>query len=262
MRNDTRRNPSPPAGALSIEQERQMEAAILKEFVGRPPTVGLVGVSGTGKSTTINSMFKTALPISHVVACTKKFRASDLQVTVQTGAAAGNSAVLRVIDAPGLGEDTRLDPTYLKLYRDHLAECDVIVWVLAARNRAIALDQMYLEKLQDFSERMVFGINQVDIVEPRNWSVRMNLPSPAQEQNIATITEDRKSKIEATLGRSIEIVPYSAASKWQLQELFTTLIKAAPRTRAWMFDALKAFRYDDFIPEAVRAQVMSIVEKR
>ncbi len=245
---------------LSQEQEKEVGAAILKAFLDRPPTIGLIGVSGTGKSSTINSMFKTDLPISHVVACTKEFRDSDVHVSVSNGQAAGSDVVLRVVDAPGLGEDVLLDPTYLAMYAENLARCDVILWVMTARNRAVALDQIYLQELSQFADRMIFGINQVDIVEPIAWDNRTNLPSIDQELNVSKILRDRKAKIEATLGRSVKLIAYSAQRKWQLQELFTSLIEAAPDDRAWMFSALKAFRHDDFLPEEIREDVMQIVK--
>jgi hypothetical protein len=38
---------------------------LIGEALQKPPMIGLVGVSGVGKSSTINTMFKTSLPISH-----------------------------------------------------------------------------------------------------------------------------------------------------------------------------------------------------
>jgi uncharacterized protein len=224
------------------EDEERLIRAIIDELLNHPPTIGLVGVSGTGKSSTINSMFKTNLPISHVVACTKEFRETNLRVKVSDTEARGKEALLRVVDAPGLGEDISRDPDYLKMYRKNLSRCDVILWVLTARNRAVALDQTYLKQLSDYQEKIVFGINQVDLVEPLDWNSRINLPSAEQERNIEIIRKDRKVKFEAVLDRKIQIVPYSAKYQYNLQELFTTIIEACPKHRAWVFSAIKGFR--------------------
>ncbi len=252
---------TPSEYQLSDEDVAKIKRAIIEEITSHPPTVGIIGVSGTGKSSTINSMFKTDLAISHVVACTKEFKDTNLRVSVKSGEAKGQDALLRIVDAPGLGEDITLDPTYLNMYRERLADCDVILWVLAARNRAVALDQIYLKQLSEFNERMVFGINQVDLIEPMDWNQKINLPSREQERNIQLIVNDRKLKVESVIGHEVKIVPYSATHKYNLQELFTMMIESAPKKRAWIFSAIKAFSHEDFLPEAAREKVMQILDK-
>lgn len=251
-----------PQRPLTPEEQAQLRQAIIQEITERPPTIGVIGVSGVGKSSTINAMFKTNLAISHVKACTKEFRDEPVQAVVQEGEAAGAQAVLRVVDAPGLGEDIGLDPSYLDMYHERLPACDVILWVLTARNRAIALDQFYLKELRPFHDRMVFAVNQVDLVEPINWNPKLNGPSSVQEANLASILEDRRDKLESVVGRPILLVPYSAGKRYNLQELFTALIEAAPRKRAWIFSSLKGFSVDDWIPVEIRAQVQAMLDQQ
>lgn len=250
--------------ALSNEQRMQQElekakAAIITEITNRPPTIGLVGVSGTGKSSTINALFGTDLPVSHVVACTKDFRDIDVSTVVNEGEAKGQRTSLRVVDAPGLGENITRDPAYLEMYCEHLPKCDVILWVLTGRNRAIALDQRYLQQLDTFHERMIFGINQVDLIEPMNWE-RTNLPSQAQVENMEIITKDRKDKLESALGREIRIIPYSAKRYYNLPELFKNIIESCPSNRAWIFGALKNFTVYSGVPEDIRDEIQKRVE--
>jgi hypothetical protein len=218
----------------------------LRHIADHPPTIGVIGVSGTGKSSTINALFRTDLPISHTTACTKEFRTVDVSVDTTQGPAQGGRAALRVVDAPGLGEDVRRDSDYLRMYRANLPACDVILWVLTARNRAVALDQMYLEQLAEYQDRIVFGINQVDLIGPMNWVRRVNLPSEEQEENLLAVIEDRKARLAATLGRARPVVGYSAGRAYRLQELFTALIEACPAKRSWIFSAIKNFRHDQF----------------
>jgi len=241
---------------MSPNEREKLRQIINKEYRLRPPTIGIIGASGVGKSFTINTMFKTDLPTSDTVACTKEFRRNDLAVNVTGGDLAGEEVRLRVIDAPGLGEDIQVDPKYLELYREQLPRCDVVLWVLTARNRAIALDQMYLEQLSEFSDKMVFGINQVDLVEPLNWNYMLNIPSHEQSKNIAHIEQDRKSSIESVLQRSVEMIPYSAKQKFDLQRLFTALTEACPQDRSWILSAIKNFNHLDFLPDDVRESVI------
>ena len=93
-----------------MEKQRMIEALMAK-----PPKIGLVGISGVGKSSTINTMFKTRLPISHTVACTKEFRDVPLAVHATQGELSGATLQLLVCDAPGLGEDVKKDAEYLEI---------------------------------------------------------------------------------------------------------------------------------------------------
>lgn len=43
---------------LTDNELQKVKQAMLKELANTPPTIGLVGVSGVGKSSTINAMFK------------------------------------------------------------------------------------------------------------------------------------------------------------------------------------------------------------
>lgn len=237
------------------DDEDKLARALTRELLTNPPTIGLVGRSGTGKSSTINALFRTDLPVSHVVACTKAFRTEELRVEVSSPADGRASALLNVVDAPGLGEDVARDPKYLEMYFANLPRCDVILWVLTARDRALALDQMYLKTLDGFTERMIFGVNQIDLVEPLDWNADLNLPSVEQEKNISAIVDDRKARLEAVLGRPLTVIPYAARQKYNLQELFTALVGASPTHRAWLFTAIKAFRPDEFVPVALRDEL-------
>lgn len=251
-----------PSQELTAAEMHELTRAVVAEITSAPPTIGVIGTSGTGKSSTLNAMFKTGLATSHVTACTKEFCATDLDVTMTQGNTAGRPAILRVVDAPGLGEDVTRDPEYLHMYRKHLSQCDVILWVLQARNRAIALDQMYLRQLTEFHSKIVFGINQVDLVEPRNWDARTNLPSEEQERHIQEIIQDRSQRLSAVMQRDVSAVAYSAAAPYNLQELFTSMVESCPDERAWIFSAIKGFRPDDFLPAAARARVMGVLDAR
>ena len=238
---------------LSKEEKEQLLSRISTE---KPPTIGLIGVSGVGKSSTINTMFKANLPISHTIACTKEFEQIPLKLSATQGPVEGAHIDLVVYDAPGLGEDIKLDPMYLDMYHEKLVECDVILWVMSARNRAVALDQKYLLELKDFHNKILFGINQVDIVDPMNWQ-NSNLPSKEQQKNIEEIRKDRENKLSETLGQKVKAIPYSNTRGWNLDVLFLELLNTCNTNRKWLFHALKGYRVEDFYPtiEEVRAAV-------
>jgi predicted GTPase len=245
-------------GGLTDEDVLAVREAMRDNFGRRPPTIGVIGVSGTGKSSAINAMFKTTLEISHTRACTKEFRAIDMGMKILKGPAKDDPISLVVIDAPGLGEDIRMDPVYIAKYLQRLPECDVILWLMAARNRAASLDQQYLQKLTQFHDRIVFGLNQIDIVHPMDWNDSINLPSVEMESNIADIVKDRSEKIANVIGRVPDLVPFSVTRGFNLEMLFNRLITSAPEDRKFVFDLLKNFSYKDFVP----AEVLQLIQQR
>jgi uncharacterized protein len=243
---------------LTEEDIRAVREAMRDNFGRRPPTIGVIGVSGTGKSSVINAMFKTTLEISHTRACTKEFRAIDMEMKILKGPAKDDPISLVVIDAPGLGEDIRMDPIYIRKYLQRLPECDVILWVMAARNRAASLDQQYLQRLAQFHDRIVFGLNQIDIVHPMDWNDRINLPSVEMEANIADIVKDRSEKIADVVGRVPDLIPFSVTRGFNLEMLFNRLVTSAPEDRKFVFDLLKNFSYKDFVP----AEVQQLIQQQ
>ncbi|GAB2849207.1 hypothetical protein GCM10022221_55780 [Actinocorallia aurea] len=221
----------------------------------RPVTIGVIGVSGVGKSSLINRLFRTEFATSATIACTKEFTAADVELSARKGPIEGAAVSLRVIDAPGLGESRETDPGYLAQYRARLPECDAIIWVSAARNRAAALEQEYLEVLKEFHPKMVFGLGQADLVDPLDWNERFNLPSETQEHHLSEIAADRAEKFAAVTGSPVEFIPFSARRSFNLQLVFTALVERAQRERGWLLSSIKGFEFDDWMTDEARRVV-------
>ncbi len=233
---------------LSDDDKAQFLKAVGEEL-RNPPTIGIIGVSGTGKSSTINTMFRTSLPVSHTTACTKKFESSQIDVQLTHGQAEPTPTKLVVYDAPGLGEDIRQDPGYIEMYQRYLPKCDVILWVMAARNRALALDQTYLKEFRSLHSRMVFGLNQVDLVEPMNWKAGLPIPSSEQKAHITEIITDRSKRLGEIVDSEVKVIPYSNVRGFNLEELFAGLIGHVKGDRAWIFAGLRNFDFRQYLPK-------------
>lgn len=227
-------------------------ATIAAEYQEKPPTIGVIGLSGVGKSSTINAMFSTKLKVSATVRGTNRFSSHRFDLEGKKVMKKGIPGVLQVTDAPGLGEDIGKDKTYLKAYRKHLPKCDVALWIVSARNRALALDQMYFKELRKTKSlpKVVIGINQVDLIDPLDWDQEYNIPSAKQEQHLAEIVADRKEKLGQFIEQDIPVIGYSAVNYYNLQALFTACVEAVDGDRRWMFSLLKSFSIADWVNKA------------
>jgi len=228
-------------------------------FEKSPPTLGVVGVSGTGKSSTLNAMFGTDFAVSGSKRGTTEVSSKDVELIGQRGPTKDDHILLRVFDAPGLGEDIRKDDEYITMYRETLPKCDAILWVMTARNRAIALDQKYLYEFSDVWDRIVFCINQADLTDPLNWDKALNSPSDGQKENLNIIVEDRQSRLAHVLGRTPSITPYSAANHFGLMNVMEEVSKIVPDNRKWMFESLRKATSRDWLD---RVEGLSEDEKR
>ncbi len=238
--------------------------AIAAELRDNPPTIGIIGLSGVGKSSTINAMFGTDLPVSATTRGTTRFIESRIRTPDREVFGVTLEPAIHVLDAPGLGEDTDLDEKYKRHYRRHLRKCDAVIWVIAARNRALALDQQYLKSLRNHLPTLVLGINQIDLVDPIDWNEGSNMPSGAQQEAIARIVEDRREKLARFFNKPLDAVAYSAERYFGLHDLFLRCIHNVPQERRWMFEVVRAFSAEDWLARArglTDDQRASIVER-
>lgn len=224
----------PKIPGLNEQQLLELREAAKKELAN-PPRIALIGESGVGKSTTINSMFNQGLEISHVKACTQE--AYEFEIPVRE--LNGQEGSFIIYDMPGLGEDIDADKKHKITYKQVLQKCDVAVWILDGVTRHFTQTQLALRDVVGVAmgdlDRLVIGINKVDSIRPGTWNKDYNMPSQEQDESIKVKVEDVLEKIGKVcpIPRN-RIVAYSAEKWFRLPDLLGAMLDACPEDRAWV----------------------------
>ena len=206
----------------------------------QPPKIALIGVTGVGKTSTINALFNTGLEISHFRSCTQK----EAIVPEVASQFAANRGTITVYDMPGLGESLIADKSHIETYKRVLPEVDVAVWIIEAGGRALSLMQQSLKTISAAMkdkklERIMFAINKADLMYPNNWNRHTNTPSREQWDNLVQFAKTVERSIKEVVNRwNGEIKIYSALKKYRLEPLLTSMIETAPKQRRWILDEI------------------------
>ena len=130
---------------LSKEDFQKVSSGV-DSALAKEPKVALLGQTGVGKTTTICALLGVdpgeAVAkglISHVKQGTREETHYHLS-TPQKGA-------IEVIDLPGYGATVKDDAKYQEIYRAVIPQCDVIVIVVDATNRATAQDELMVQRI-------------------------------------------------------------------------------------------------------------------
>lgn len=137
----------------------------ISEIVNLEPVIGIMGKSGAGKSSLCNALFQGDIsPVNDVSSCTRDALRFQLNV---------NNRLLTLIDLPGVGENQQRDREYTSLYRRLLPDVDLILWVIKADDRALAVDEHFYRHVlgEAFQSKVLFVVNQADKIEPcHEWN--------------------------------------------------------------------------------------------
>ncbi|MFV4755405.1 YfjP family GTPase, partial [Escherichia coli] len=107
------------------EEIRQKILEHLHGVIHYEPVIGIMGKSGTGKSSLCNAIFQSRICATHPLnGCTRQAH----RLTLQLG-----ERRMTLVDLPGIGETPQHDQEYRALYRQLLPELDLIICKRAAR---------------------------------------------------------------------------------------------------------------------------------
>jgi len=196
--------------------------------------VMVTGVTGAGKSTTLNTIFQKEVA--------KVGRGVDPETMNLTSYRLNDS--FRLWDTPGLGDGKQNDKSHCKslislLYKDYGEKngfIDLVLIILDGSNRDMGttyklLNEVVVPNFQ--KDRVLIAINQADIaMKGHHWNHRDNKPDDVLIEFLekkSTSVQDRV--FEATGIKIKKPIYYSAECNYNINELLDLLINNMPKER-------------------------------
>lgn len=184
------------------------------------PVIGIMGKSGTGKSSLCNALFRSSVCATHpLTGCTREAE----RLTLELG-----DRQMTIVDLPGIGETPEYDREYSALYQTLLPELDLIVWVMRADERAYAADiamHRYLLTEGADPSRFLFVLTQADRVSPASeWSNTDAVPSEQQQLSLTALS----ARVAGLFPSSFPVLPVAAPAGWNLPAFVSLMIHALP----------------------------------
>lgn len=250
---------------MSEEDIQKLEVEVANRINEEdPPKIAWVGLTGVGKSSTLNALFNAGRETNGVVACTKE----EAAVYGNISKYIGSKGDIMVYDMPGLGEGIKEDNHHMETYKRVLPNVDVVVWTISAGDRKMEPEQRALLRLKQefgrkFLERLVIVINKADITDPgeTSWRKEMNMPCLEQQKNMEIFEQEVLKKVKDVLPEwKGNLVTYSAKYRYRLDVLMTAIVEAVPKNRRWVYDRrADVADFKEFIDPRYREYIVSML---
>ena len=206
-----------------------------------PLDVMVTGVTGAGKSTTLNSLFEKEVA--------KVGDGVDPE-TMELDSYRLNK-LIRFWDTPGLGDGVYADTIHSRklvdlLYKTYVLDdneygfIDSVLIIIEGSNRDMGttyklLNDIIVPNFQ--SERIIVAINQADVaMKGRHWDFSRNKPDDVLINYLEEKTISIQNRVKEATGVTIKRpIYYSAQKRYNISKLFDLIIDNMPESRRELY---------------------------
>ena len=195
-------------------------------------TVVFVGKTGCGKSSSINHICGTQLPVDGSVACTKYPIVINKDIIVE-----GKNRNLNIVDLPGIAESLEANIIYNDYYNKYIKDASVIVCLSQANTRAYTQDEVFYKSLISSGilrddKTIILGINKIDLLfKSEEHLAGIDLSTTTDED---PLIEDKVNDYYDNVFASVfkmfpkvtreSVVVYSVYQNWNINKLVHKII--------------------------------------
>ncbi|MEL6494384.1 MAG: GTPase [Cyanobacteria bacterium J06623_7] len=226
---ETNPNPALPQTQTQTLKEILTSVEPAKDLAQKPVNIILVGRTGAGKSSLINTLFQAELAEVDVLPSTDKIKSYTWTTATQE--------VLNLLDTPGYEQVNR--PELREQVLDYAASADLLLLVTPALDPALQMDLDFLQTLmQELPDLSAVGIvTQVDRLRPlREWNPPYDWREGIQpkEKSIREATIYRAEQLGDICELVLPLVTEDLANNrpaWNVESLSAELIQAIAPTK-------------------------------
>ena len=209
----------------------------LKRMGARPLDIMAAGVTGAGKSTTLNAFFQRTVATVGTGVDPETMEVADYEL----------NDWFRIWDTPGLGDGVLADQTHKKKMIDLLNKTykmdgtnygfiDLVLVIIEGANRDMGttyslINEVLIPNIQ--KERILVVINQADVgMKGRHWNICQRKPDNELLGYLENKTVSIQRRVKEATGVSIlKPVYYSAKYGYRVNEVFDFIIDNIPSIR-------------------------------
>lgn len=208
-----------------------LENYIEKYSLNCPFNILVIGATGVGKSTTLNTLYKREVAKVGVGCDPETMDITSTEL----------SQFIKFWDSPGLGDSPEQDKIHIEKIKNILnkknyggvAVIDLCL-ILMEPKRDIETTIKLIDELKFASfpsERIILAINQADFaLKGRHWNKVLNCPDKELKERLVELSKSIQTRIIENTGlKVLRPVCYSAYYGWNVTSLYRTIIYRLPK---------------------------------